>query len=114
MGVPGHGALRGGRIPGARNRSFSDLLRPDNTLRSVPEILGLVRGSGVEPSEVRAIYCQGGVRASLGWFALHEIAGLPDVRVYAGSWEEWGSRDDVPVESDVTPGAAAPGAEATR
>ena len=106
VGVPGHGASRGGRIPGARNRLFSDFLRPDNTIRPAREALALVRGSGVEPSAVRAVYCQGGVRAALGWFVLHEVAGLDQVRTYAASWEEWGNRDDVPIESDVAPGSA--------
>ncbi len=108
VGLDDRGARRGGRIPGARNRLFSDLLRPDNTLRPVPEALAILRGSGVDPAEVRATYCQGGVRAALAWFVLHELAGLTEVRSYAGSWEEWGNREDVPIESDVPVEAHAP------
>ena len=108
VGWDDRGARRGGRIPGARSRYFADFLRPDNTLRPVPEALALVRGSGAEPSEVRAVYCQGGVRAALAWFVLHELAGLDGVRSYAGSWEEWGNRDDVPVASDVPEGPGGP------
>ena len=51
------------------------------------------------PAEIRATYCQGGVRAALAWFVLHELAGFDGVRSYAGSWEEWGNRDDSPIES---------------
>jgi thiosulfate/3-mercaptopyruvate sulfurtransferase len=47
---------------------------------------------------VRATYCQGGVRAALVWFVLHELAGFEDVRSYAGSWEEWGNRTDSPID----------------
>ena len=57
-----------------------------------------VKGSGVNPDELRATYCQGGIRAALAWFALSEIAGLTQVRNYAESWEEWGNRPDLPVE----------------
>jgi len=92
-------AKRGGHIPGARNRLFSDLLTDEGTFRSVDEMLSIIRSSGVDPAEVRATYCQGGVRAALVWFVLHELAGLREVRSYAGSWEEWGNRQDSPIET---------------
>lgn len=93
-------AKRGGHIPGARQRCFVDLLTDEGTFRGVDEMVSLVRASGSDPAEVRATYCQGGVRAALVWFVLHELAGFDEVRSYAGSWEEWGNRPDSPI---VTP-----------
>jgi thiosulfate/3-mercaptopyruvate sulfurtransferase len=92
-------AKRGGHIPGARQRLFSDLLTEEGTFRPSDEILAIVRSGGVDPSDIRATYCQGGVRAALAWFALHELAGLDDVKSYAGSWEEWGNRTDSRIDT---------------
>jgi thiosulfate/3-mercaptopyruvate sulfurtransferase len=91
-------ALRSGHIPGARQRCFVDLLTDEGTFRGVDEMISLVRASGTEPADLRATYCQGGVRAALVWFALHELAGFDEVRSYAGSWEEWGNRADSPID----------------
>lgn len=92
-------ARRGGHIPGARQRSFVDLLTDEGTFRRVDEMVSLVRASGADPAELRATYCQGGVRAALVWFVLHELAGYEEVRSYAGSWEEWGNRPESPIEA---------------
>ncbi len=92
-------AKRGGHIPGARNRLFSDLLTDEGTFRSVDEMLSIIRASGADPAEIRATYCQGGVRAALVWFVLHDIGGYDEVRSYAGSWEEWGNMADSPIEA---------------
>ena len=92
-------AKRGGHIPGARQRCFVDLLTDEGTFRSVDEMVSLVRASGADPAEIRATYCQGGVRAALVWFVLHELAGFDEVRSYAGSWEEWGNRTESPIET---------------
>jgi thiosulfate/3-mercaptopyruvate sulfurtransferase len=38
------------------------------------------------------------MRASVDLFALH-LMGYDKLRNYYGSWEEWGNRDDTPIET---------------
>lgn len=95
-----HGAQRKGRIPGARHLYYRDLLNPDDTFRSAQAIAGRLKDAGVDGDEEVQIvtYCRLSHRATLIWFALTEILGRPHVRVYDGSWTEWGSMVGMPIE----------------
>ena len=42
-------------------------------------------------------YCQGAYRAANTFLALKKL-GYEKVRVYLGSWGEWGNRPDLPIE----------------
>ena len=56
--------------------------------------------AGIEGSDEVISYCRLGVRASYSWFILKYILGFDDVRVYDGSWTEWGNSAGVPIETD--------------
>ena len=43
--------------------------------------------------------CQTAVRATHTWFVLTDLLGYENVKVYDGSWTEWGNRTDTPIES---------------
>ena len=51
-------------------------------------------------SRVRPVIttCGSGITACVLAFGLH-LLGHKDVAVYDGSWAEWGSRDDTPIET---------------
>lgn len=90
-------AARGGRIPGARHLFWQDNLRPDWTFRPAGEIRQRHGAIGVTPEHPVVTYCQGGVRAAHAAFSLRLI-GYENVRMYDGSWAEWGNRNDLPIE----------------
>ncbi len=91
-----HGAERRGRIPGARHLYYEDLLQGDGTF--LPPDRLEARFAQL-PSDAEIVtYCRLSHRASLGWFALTRILGRSTVRVYDGSWTEWGSIVGYPIE----------------
>ena len=53
---------------------------------------------GVQDDISIVTYCRLSHRGSLAWFILTRLLGASDVRVYDGSWTEWGSIVGFPVE----------------
>ena len=99
-GGPDVGAMRYGRIPGAKHVFFEDLLNSDKSFKSPDEIRAIVATRGVSPDKDIIVYCRLSHRATVLYFTLTELLGLDNVRVYDGSWTEWGNLVGVPVERD--------------
>jgi thiosulfate/3-mercaptopyruvate sulfurtransferase len=92
-------AKRGGRIPGARHALWQENVNwdSDRTFKSPETIAARYRAMGLAPEQPIITYCQGGVRAAHSALALL-MAGYQNVSVYDGSWDDWGNRDDLPIE----------------
>ena len=89
--------MRGGHIPGSRNVPFPDVLNKDRTFKSGREVLAAFELAGVDLTQPMVTTCGSGVTASTLALALFN-AGKEDVAVYDGSWSEWGSRQDTPID----------------
>jgi thiosulfate/3-mercaptopyruvate sulfurtransferase len=92
-------AQKPGHVPGARNIPWAKAVDPQ-TGAFLPEeqLRSLYEGQGLTPDLEVVAYCRIGERSAHSWFVLHELLGYPKVRNYDGSWTEWGSMVNVPIE----------------
>lgn len=84
-----------GRIPGALNFDWEQLkqdgrFRADDTLRNQLAAI-------VDPTEEVTVYCGSGVTAAPLYAMLRQVD-YPNVRLYVGSYSDWISKEDAPVE----------------
>ena len=95
-----HGAERGGRIPGAKHLFFKELINSDDSFKSAEELKDIFAQVIPEQQTLGEIvtYCRLYHRATLAWTVMTYILGFKDVKIYDGSWTEWGSIVGFPVE----------------
>ena len=87
-------AARGGHIPGAMNIDWV-LNIEDHSFKEKEQ---LNRMYSIIPKNSEIItYCQGGYRAA-NTFVVLKMLGYKNVRMYLGSWGEWGNKLNLPVE----------------
>jgi thiosulfate/3-mercaptopyruvate sulfurtransferase len=90
-------ARRGGAVPGAVHIEWTRNLSPSGDFKPAGELKKMYEDAGVTPDREVITYCQGGYRAAHSYLVLR-LLGYPRVRMYIGSWKEWGDRSDLPIE----------------
>jgi thiosulfate/3-mercaptopyruvate sulfurtransferase len=90
---------RSGHVPGAVNVPIDLLLGEDGKLKNVEALSAEFEKAAVDANKKIITYCTIGNRASNAWWGLTHLLGFPNVSVYYGSWSEWGTSPDTPIES---------------
>lgn len=90
--------VRGGHIPGSANMPYTAFTNPDGTLKSASELTALFAERGIDPARPVVTTCGSGVTAAIALLAL-TVLGAKNAALYDGSWSEWGSRADAPIET---------------
>jgi len=97
---PNEGAVRGGHVPGAKSMPWAKAINTDDgTFKSASELQSLYEKElGLKPRDDVIVYCRIGERSSHTWFVLNYLLGYQKVRLYVGSWTEWGNSVGLPIE----------------
>jgi len=90
---------RPGHIPNSLNLYWADLLDQQKRTLLPPEALReRLTKAGISWDRPITLTCGSGLTACILALGLH-LSGNDNWRVYDGSWDEWGRRSDLPVES---------------
>lgn len=87
-------AARPGTLPGAQNLEYTRFFQPGATAISTPaDIDALLAEFGVNDGEEIVSFCNTGHWAATNWFAISELGGVDNVKLYPGSMVEYAATD---------------------
>jgi len=90
--------VRSGHIPGSCNLHYRALLNSDGTMLRDDALRKAFVNAGIDLNKPVVTSCGSGVTAAILALGLHML-GHRQVALYDGSWVEWGSSTDTPVET---------------
>lgn len=87
------GIIRGAHLvkTAAYDITLPSLVGPDNRFKAKEELKALFARAGITGTKPVVLYCNTGALSAVYVYALQEICGFKNIRMYDGSWQEWGS-----------------------
>lgn len=103
QGRSGHdAAARPGTLPGAKNHVYTSFFdEGSSAISTSADASSLLETLGIEEGEEVVSFCNTGHWAATNWFALSEVAGLENVKLYPGSMVEYSNAG---LEMENSPG----------
>ena len=98
---------RGGHIPGAVFAEWKKFAgnpkgKPNKPLfkklKKLKKTIKKLKKRGLTPDKTIITYCHVGLGRGSFVFAALKLAGFKNVKVYVGSWDEWGNDPNTPIE----------------
>ncbi len=87
-------AARPGTLPGAQSLPHTNFFRPGATaMTGEMDVAALQAQLGIAPGDAVVSFCNTGHWAATNWFAMSELAGIEDVKLYPGSMVEYSQTD---------------------
>ncbi|HEX8127123.1 MAG TPA: 3-mercaptopyruvate sulfurtransferase [Allosphingosinicella sp.] len=87
--------MASGHIPGSRSLPQGKLFNPDNSWKQGGDLRSAFDSAGVDLGKPLVATCGSGITACVLLFGAH-LLGKEDVRLYDGSWSEWGADPATP------------------
>jgi thiosulfate/3-mercaptopyruvate sulfurtransferase len=90
---------RAGHVPSAVHQPIGDLFDDRGAFKPLRDLRRIFATIGEDVEGELITYCTIGGRAATAWFVLTYLLGRQHVRVYDGSWAEWGRIPEAPVDA---------------
>jgi thiosulfate/3-mercaptopyruvate sulfurtransferase len=87
-------------MPGATNVHYARLVDANGMMKSPEELRATFDAAGVDIDAPITASCGTGITACAVLLGL-DVVGARNTALYDGSWTEWGSQPDTPVEKDA-------------